>query len=501
MITMDLFHKARALRQLGKNDSEIGEELSLHRKTVGKYLKSSTPPKYTPRRSPSRADPFVGFESFTRDVMTRVPEISASEVYALLRPRGFSGSERTVERRLKRWREEEPKERFFEQEYTPGEQAQFDFKESVEIPFIDDVRVVHLHFGTLPYSDKCVIKGFPQKTYECFMDGVHSFFEAIGGITENIRIDNLSPCIKKVRSDGGRDYTSAFLRALEYYGFGVLPCSPGKGNEKGDVERDIQTWARRFKNHVKVHGIKFRDFAHLNESLSEFIVMEERKSDLFVSEQQALKALLPRDECVLCRVDEVRASSFGTVRMDKAKTTYSVPDEWIGSWCKVVAGPFEVKITRVGVPTVSVIHERKPEGENSIKLEHVLRSLIRKPQAMIRWSHREMLFPDEVFREFYRRLKKSQGEMPGAAEREFLRTINLIHYVSLKEIRTAIEIVLASEAVDFFNEIKELLLIERRPEASVIEISTRMKQVPFAPNLNQYDELIPARRTANEGGQ
>ncbi|MBK9039027.1 MAG: hypothetical protein IPL83_07690 [Bdellovibrionales bacterium] len=64
------------------------------------------------------------------------------------------------------------------------------------------------------------------------MDGVHSFFEKIGGQTKNIRIDNLSPCVKRVKKDGGRDYTDAFNRAIKYYDFGVLPCSPGRGNEK-----------------------------------------------------------------------------------------------------------------------------------------------------------------------------------------------------------------------------------------------------------------------------
>ena len=245
---------------------------------------------------------------------------------------------------------------FFEQEYRPGEQAQFDFKESVELPFFSGSVVVHLHFGTLPFSNVCVIKAYPQKTYECFMDGVHSFFERIGGQTENIRIDNLSPCVKKVRTDGGRDYTGAFDRAIKYYGFGVLPCSPGRGNEKGDVERDIQTWARKFKNHVKVHGLVFRDFSNLNEILANFMSMD-KASDQFAQEQLVLQRLLPRDEAVLCRVEEIRVSPHGTVRINKS--SYSAPDEWIGLQCRVVQGPFEVRLSRIGQPNSVEIHPRK----------------------------------------------------------------------------------------------------------------------------------------------
>ena len=39
------------------------------------------------------------------------------------------------------------------------------------------------------------------------MDGVHSFFEVIGGLTENIRFDNLSPVVKKVLKGDARLYT------------------------------------------------------------------------------------------------------------------------------------------------------------------------------------------------------------------------------------------------------------------------------------------------------
>jgi transposase len=300
---MDIFHKVRALGQLGKTKTQIAKELGIHRQTVAKYLLSGVPPRYSERTTPSRADLFDEFEVFVQSKLELAPQLSAGEIYALIKAKGYRGSERTIQRRMKVWRDKAPKERFFEQEYEPGEQSQFDFKESVELPFLSGPQIVHLHFGTLPFSNAFVIKGYPQKTYECFMDGVHSFFETIGGQTDNIRIDNLSPCVKKVHKMGRRDYTDAFNRAITYYGFGVLPCSPGKGSEKGDVEREIQTRARRFKNHVLVHGIQFKDFIHLNEVLKLFVESEscEKVQELLRLERLSLKAVLPRDEDVLCR--------------------------------------------------------------------------------------------------------------------------------------------------------------------------------------------------------
>lgn len=485
---MDIFHKVRALGHLGKSKTTIANELDLDRKTVRKYLTVPVPPpRYAARRSPTRADPFGEFEEFVRDKLQLAPALSGEEIFALIRPRGYQGSLRTIERRMKAWRDEKPKERFFEQEYEPGEQAQFDFKESVELPFQDGVRIVHLHFGTLPFSDAFFIRGYPQKTYECFIDGVHSFFSRIGGQTKNIRFDNLSPCVKRIYKNGTRDYTSAFERAIRYYGFGTLPCTPGKGSDKGDVERDIRTWARRIKNHVNVHGLVLRDYCHLNDVLAEICSQEAAHSERFMLEQTHLQPLLPRDDGILCRVEETRASPHGTVRINK--TSYSVPDEWIGQICRAIMGPFAVRIHRVGHPADTVSHPRKPEGDHSILLEHVVRSLLRKPQAMVRWAHREILFPEPTFKSLYRRLQ-SESEGPGFAEREFLRVINLIHHVPLTEIKVAIEIVLGSNTIpqNLFIEIRDLLLTERRPQAQVFELH---RQVPLNPNLSDYDQLIP----------
>jgi hypothetical protein len=170
------------------------------------------------------------------------------------------------------------------------------------------------------------------------------------------------------------------------------------------------------------------------------------------------------------------------------KSTYSVPDEWIGLGLRVVAGPFETKII---CKDEVVVHARKMEGEHSIKLEHILKSLLRKPRAMIRWQHRELLYPDPVFKDFYRRLKAKET-YPGESERDFLRVLNLIHHTSLTEIKCAIEIVLSAEGVtDFFASIKELLLIDHRPPADIIDLHGRFSQVPLNPNLKDYDELIP----------
>lgn len=505
MLSVHLFHRIRGLREEGKSKSAIARELGIDRKTVRKYMETNSPPRYQARDASTKPDPFAPFADQAMKWLEHNPRLTAREVFEYLREEGYRGSERTVNRRLARVRGERPKERYFEQEYLPGKQSQFDFKESVELPFVDGPKVTHLHFGTLPFSDFFFVRGYPFKTYECFADGFHSFFERIGGMTPEFRMDNLSPCVKKVLKAGDRIYTAAFERAIRHYDFKVLPCTPRKGNEKGDVERDIRSFAQRIKNRIQHEGVTFRDWNHLNQWLAHYCetwLQDEDRAGVrekLKLEQAQLLPLPRRDEDVLCRVESAPSTAFGTVRINGS--TYSVPDEAISIGCRTVMGPFEVKVFRADASRKCIAtHPALADGESSILLSHVLPSLIRKPQAMVRWAHKEILFPkaEPAFRRYYARLRRTIGLN---AEREFLRAINLVHYVALSEIGAAMALILETraEGEELFEALRELLLGARRPEASVIEISSRFGQRPLEPKLSEYDELIPKSNVTNPG--
>jgi transposase len=483
MLSMYNFEKIRKLYSEGKNKSQIAKELGINWKTVDKYLRSNTPPSYTPRSRVSREDLFIEFLPRVNGLLEAIPDLSAREIFEFLSSEGYRGSERTVNRRVSELREKQsPKERFFRQEYTPGEQSQFDFKEKVILPFKEDLRVVYLHVCTLPFSGTNFVRGYPSTNFECFMDGVHHFFSYLGGQTKNIRIDNLSACVSKVLKGSERKWTAAFARAMNYYGFGVLPCSPGRGNEKGDVERDIRTLINRIRHQVKIQNKVFKSWKDLNQWLNEFCnnFQSESSRVKLEEEKKFLEVLACYDENIVCRSQIAPASSFGTVRI--LRSAYSVPDRFIGLQLKVVPGAYELKIYH-GRELVAC-HPRKPEEENSILLEHILPSLVRKPQAMVRWAHKEILFPNIIFKKYYEKLV---GLDPSSAEREFLKSINLIHFSALSDIAAGMELVMEHHKDNFFGHLKELLLNERRPN-NVIDIT---KLYPIKPNLNEYDSFIP----------
>lgn len=488
MVTNYMFQKIRALHAQGLSERAIAQKLGIDKKTVNKYLKSNAPPKYSPRQRATKTDPFAAFAAAAHAHLANAPELTGPELYLLLLEQGYEGSERTVERRLGEIRATRPKERFFEQEYEPGEQAQFDFKEKVAIPFRDGERIVQLVIGTLPFSDFAFAKAFPFCNFEAFIDGIHSTFEAAGGLTESVRIDNLSPCVAKIRSGKERIYTTAFQRAIAYYGFGVLPCRPGKGSDKGDVERDIRTHARRIKNAIKVTGRVFTDFDDLNAWLVRQMEKTRTKStsERLVIEREALKTLPPRDKSILCRVETTPASSYGIVSV--SRSLYSVPDAAIGLPCRVELSAYEAVIYRIGGDGKELArHPRKRDGEHSILLAHALPSLIRKPSAMVRWAHRHILFPLPGFRRFYQHLRALDCV---SAEREFLRAVNLVQHAEINDIGAGMDLVVEAASQSPLGDLKRILGLASDEKKAMVAAAAA--QPVINPELSQYDQLIPA---------
>src|SRR5215210_7748011 len=111
MVSFYMFEKIRKLKLEGKSNAEIARELKINPKTVCKYLKCNTPPRYKPRSLSTRENPLDGFEEKVKTWITRTAELTDQEIYELLISECYKGSERTLNRRIKALRPSKPKER------------------------------------------------------------------------------------------------------------------------------------------------------------------------------------------------------------------------------------------------------------------------------------------------------------------------------------------------------------------------------------------------------
>lgn len=64
-----------------------------------------------------------------------------------------------------------------------------------------------------------------------------NIFAHIGGVPVRLWFGNLSPVVKKILKNDGRELTEAFLRFKNHYGFTAAFCNAGSSHEKGHVEK------------------------------------------------------------------------------------------------------------------------------------------------------------------------------------------------------------------------------------------------------------------------
>ena len=115
-------------------------------------------------------------------------------------------------------------------EHIPGE-AQVDFGEA------DFYEGNELHTGhylnvSFPHSNAGYLQLFKGENMQCLAEGLMNIFSHIGGVPTRLLFDNLSPVVKKILKNHGRELTDAFLRLKNHYGFVAAFCNAGSGHEK-----------------------------------------------------------------------------------------------------------------------------------------------------------------------------------------------------------------------------------------------------------------------------
>ena len=109
---------------------------------------------------------------------------------------------------------------------------------------------VHYFVLDLPHSDGCFVKADPAETTEAFLDGHVSAFAFLGGVPQSILYDNtrlaVARTLHKSLGDGRRKRTRSFTELQSHHLFEDRFGRPGKGNDKGKVERMVGYLRRNF---------------------------------------------------------------------------------------------------------------------------------------------------------------------------------------------------------------------------------------------------------------
>jgi transposase len=231
----------------------IASELGVHRDTVRAAVE--TDPLHRPRRlRPSHLDPYL---PFLRETLERHPRLRATRLLEMIRQRGYPGSIQRLRCVVVRLRPA-VKEPFLRLVSLPGEQAQVDWAHFGTVKVGRAERKLSCFVMTLSYSRALYLEFFFDQSQENFFRGHVAAFVFFSGVSRVLLYDNLKSAVLE-RQGSAVHFHPRLIELCSHYHFQPRPCAPGKGNQKGKVERAI-----RYVRESFFEGTRFTTLEDLN---------------------------------------------------------------------------------------------------------------------------------------------------------------------------------------------------------------------------------------------
>lgn len=211
----------------------IAQELGLHHETVQRALSEGPRAPAGPR--PSRFDPYVGF---VREVLERYPRLTATRLWHMLRERGCPLSVRQVRHKVQALRPSRH-EAFLRRRTFAGEEAQVDWASFGHVRVGAARRALSAFVLTLTFSRWLFLRFFLDQSLENFLRGHVYAFADLQGTSRYCLYDNLRSAVLDRYGEGVR-FNPRLLELASHYHFAPRAARPGRGSEKGAVERSVR---------------------------------------------------------------------------------------------------------------------------------------------------------------------------------------------------------------------------------------------------------------------
>lgn len=462
-------------------------------RTARKYEQAGQLPSQMERKvrtHRTRKDPFELDWPWVQSELERDPALQGKTLFGLLcqlHPGRYQeGQIRTLRRRIETWRALHGPDRnvIFEQVHKPGNMAQSDFTEMVELEItIGGIAFPHLLYHVvLTYSNYEAAKICFSESFESLSEGIETSLWQIGGAPEYHRTDNLSAAVRRLDENGKRDFTKRYEGLMRHYDMKPTRNHPGESHQNGDVEKSHDLLKVALDQALRVRGS--RDFTSREEYdayLQELIRQRNLTRSLRFAEDRAALKPLPRKPLDPVKEVPVTVSRFSTIRV--LKNVYSVPSRLIGSDLLVRVRSEELHVYRAGVQVLTLPRLRG-EANYRIDYRHVIWSLARKPGAFAAYRYRDEFFPTTTFRRAYDDLVKRRPEKGDA---DYLLILLLAATQSESEVETALELLMDDHVAFDFIAVRDLV---SAPKATPTVPHVTTPKL----DLSAYDRLIPSRR-------
>jgi transposase len=338
-----------ALHRDGMSIGDIANIMGLNRKTVSKYIRAASPPRY---RRPDRGSKLDPFKDHIRARLAEYP-FTATRMYREIREMGYDGGITILKEFMAPLRDASRVVAEIRFETDPGEQAQVDWIDLGRVRICEEVLHLHAFVMVLSYSRMRFVHVTTDCRTETFIQCHLLAFQYFGGWPRTILYDNLkSVVLKRALLSSESTFNPMFLDFAQHHGVTPRLCRPGieGAKTKGKVERAIQYVEKDF-----FLGVEFDSVSHLNSKLE--LWCQEANSKMHgttheVPLQRWSREGLTAFGCVppypLTIILNRRASKDCFVRYEN--NFYSVPWRHAGRECRLVVREGTLHIEVAGEP-------------------------------------------------------------------------------------------------------------------------------------------------------
>jgi len=328
MINYETFMRIKSLQRLhGLSAAQIAGKLGLDGRTVEKWLHQD---HYRQRRPVHKASKLDPYKEMIKGWLELYP-YSAKQVFQRLVEEGFTGGYTIVKDYVRLVRP--PRSRaYLTLSFAPGECAQVDWGSWGTVAVGATRRRLSFFVMVLCHSRLMYVEFTVSQTMEHFLACHQHAFERWGCVPAKIMVDNLRSAVLKRAVGQEPVLNPRYLDFANHYGFTIVPCGVGKGNEKGRVENAVGYVKKNF-----LAGLDILDFKHLNPAAVQWMdtvanvrvhgETGKKPLELF-EEERAHLSPLPANPYDTAAISTVRVSSQFRVSLDTNR--YSVPAEYAG---------------------------------------------------------------------------------------------------------------------------------------------------------------------------
>jgi transposase len=510
-----------ALARSGWSHRHIARQLGVHRETVGRLLRLSSPEDSKPASAPigsavlatggsagaasaSEGAPIgsapapIGSASVAislvsaagpwRDVILQKLDtgLTAQRIYQdLCSDHGYAGSYYSVRRLIKKLSATAPAP-FRRMECEAGAEAQVDFGRGAPIVGTDGKRRGTWVFRiVLSHSRKGYAEAVFRQTTDDFLRSLENAFAHFGGVPRTLVIDNLRAAVS--RADWFDPELCPKVRSFaEHYGIAILPTRPYTPRHKGKIERGI--------GYVKSNALKGRTFTSLADQNQHLQTWEATVADTRIHgttrrqvkevfEQAEKPALLPMPDCRFDLFQEAMRSVHRDGHVEIKGAYYSVPPEFLGQRVWARWDGRTVRLLDQKMHPIA-LHVQRPPGSFSTQSVHILPEKISGIERGTTWMLRRVESIGPHATQWAQSMLQHRG-IEGC--RVLMGLLSLTHSHRRDQIETACQIA-QSHGAYHLRSLRQL--IEQQNPPAIQQSFEFIEQHPIIRDLGDYEQFV-----------